>query len=259
MRVFVVFLLSLPVMFAVSDEEDLFLSDDEVVEDTLLTLSVEQVEAVSVMFAAICAEGGGPQFSSEQVFPYLHTFVQQCERLVLERGSFPHDVSARIFDDTFATAVGASDSDSGFYSQFAVYFLQSVWRNALALDRKSLLEYEVYGTEESFDLIFAFSERIYVLSAILSALGNDEPHDAFSARLGVRTDLLFPERKEGVIVISEQQRGVSVEQRQILQPAVAKEEIDPYVFAYFGSVFPVLFCVNFFAVVIVLFTTRRQR
>lgn len=248
----------------IAPEESTFPEDDfadapeDAVVDDLLTLSVEQIRAVSVMFAAICAEGGGTQFSSEQAFPYLYAFVQQCERLVLERGSFPHDVSARIFDASFAVAVEASDSDSDFYSQFAVYFLQSVWRNNLALDRQALLQYEVYGAEESFDLMFAHSERIYVLSAVLSALGNDAPRETFSARLGVKTDILFPEKSETIADVSAQEKK-SLKREQGLPSDAAENSIDPYVFVYFGSVLPILFCVNFFAVMIALFATRQRR
>ena len=252
----IVFFLTVSLLFLSvthSVSEEMSLGDD------LLTLSIGEVQAISVVFSALSNRDDRSQFSSEQVLPYLYTFIQKCERFVLEKGSFPYDLSVHIFDQQFASAVGASDSTSTFYSQLAIYLLWGAWWNSVTLDMESFSQITVHDLEESFNLILAYSEAVYVSSAILSAL-MDDPHRSLSNQLGVSVDVLFP--------VPKRRRNVAdrFEQEQIQQfMAEVKTDllfltegisiaVTSFVMAL--SVFLIMFLVNIFSVVIIFFAMR---
>lgn len=234
-------------------------SEEISVADNLLTLSIEEVEMVSEAFSVMCDQVADVEVSAEQALPYLYTFVRRCERFVLEEGSFPHDLSARLFDHRLASVVGVPGPASDFYSHLAVYLLQGAWRNAVGRDVESFLQLDLHGMDESFDPAMVYSEELYVASAILSAL-MDGPHSSLSDRIGVRADLLF-----STAAASENRRSVAEQEESEVKESLRsqsaqKEQVrESHVFATTVFVFSVTFSINVFAVALLFFVVRQRR
>lgn len=256
MKIFVVCLVAF--LLSVSTQG---VSEEISVADNLLTLSIEEVEMVSEAFSVMCDQVADVEVSAEQALPYLYTFVRRCERFVLEEGSFPYDLSARLFDHRLASVVGVPGPASDFYSHLAVYLLQGAWRNAVGRDVESFLQLDLHGMDESFDPAMVYSEELYVASAILSAL-MDGPHSSLSDRIGVRADLLFSTAaaSENRRSVAEQEEGEVKESLQLQSQSAEKEQVrELHVFATTLFVFSVTFSINVFAVALLFFVVRQRR
>ena len=265
----VFFLIASLLLFSVIESvaDRVFVEDETLAKDNLLTLSLGEIQWTSQAFSFVCFQMDRLQVAPEQVSPYLYFFVQECERAVLEKGVFPHDLSVDIFDVQFASAVEVSDSSSSsnFYSRLAVYLLQGAWRNSVKLEMESFLQLSVSVVDESLNPVFAHSEEIYLSSAILSAL-IDGPHNSLSDRLGVPANLLFSGSgkqkiatdnlfQEKIRLLSE-----SMKQSQLQSQLEWKQrEQNLRKFVIFLFVFPLLFSVNIFSVVMVFLAVRQRR
>lgn len=265
MKVFTVFFLITFLLFSVPQG----FTDEVPLADNLLTLSLEEIQMVSRAFSFVCDQAGMDRLhiTSEQIAPYLHLFVQKCERFVLEEGSFPHDLSVAIFDVQLASDIGVKISDSSntnFYSQLAVHLLQDVWRNNIKLDVASFLHLETHDFDESFNPALAYSEEIYVSSAILSALV-DGSHSSLSDRLEMPVNLLLSaSEKRKIEVVAENlyyQEQIEMLTGEFLQYQLEKAQqgraLRKFVISLF--VFPFMLSINVLSVVIAFFAVRRWR
>ena len=180
-----------------------------------------------------------------------------------------------MFDHQFASAIDVSGSAQVSYSQLAVYLLQGAWRNSIANDGESFLQSGVHAMNGSFDSAFAYSEDMYVSSSILSAL-MDGPHDTLADLLGVRADLLFPQKEstldkaresfeEGHARHSTEKVGVNIspikkeKAEKVPRVYMTEEEKSPYTITVALFVFPVALSVNAFVAVVALLTIRWRR
>ena len=270
MRVFTVFFLITFLLFSVAFgvTDEISFMDEVPAADNLLTLSIEEIQMVSQAFSFVCDQMSKLHVAPEQVVPYLYFFVQKCERLVLEEGSFPFDFAVDVFDVQFISDIGgASDSsNSGFYSQLAIHLLRGVWQNSFTSNMESFTQLEAHGPEGSFNPAFAYLEEIYISSAVLSALV-DGPHDSFSDRFGIPVDLLLSvSEKRKIIAVDNLYRKQTREQIGLLTERVAQSQADQLQgeqdlrkFAISLIVLPILFSINVLAVVIVFFAVRRRK
>ena len=143
---------------------------DEIYDD-LVTLSVEDLEKVVVLYSIVCAERGVEL--PPNALPLFYRFLNECEKKIAGRVEFsPADLANAIFTEHFRLAEDAI--------RVLRTFLHSRWHE-VHQDFSSYIEMKGGGAGEADYFTYSmYSENLYFLSAVLSAL-NNEYHSVLSS------------------------------------------------------------------------------